>query len=348
MKVPKPVKVSSGNYFIRLRLNGVNVNVTGYTEKECKDKARLIKAEYLAGKREINIKNKNVEEMSLHDVLKSYIDKNKDVLSPATVRGYTIYADNRFPKYRDKCLKDINWQQMINDELKYSSEKTVKNAWGLVSPALKSIDYPVPNVKLSTPPVNEIPFLQPEEIKPFCDEIKGKSYEIAALLELHGLRLSEIRGLTWKNIDLKRDVITVKGAMVRGLDGDVQKPQNKNRTSTRPVPIMIPQLHDALAAVSNKTGQVVTHRGGSLLDDIKRACTKAGITVVSNHGLRHSFASLCFFLNIPLKQIQEWGGWKDSAVLTRIYIRLSATMKTENQKSFTKFFDNSSTDSSTK
>ena len=156
---------------------------------------------------------------------------------------------------------------------------------------------------------------------------------------MHGLRLSEIRGLTWNNIDLKRDVITVKGAMVRGIDGNVQKPQNKNKTSTRPVPIMIPQLHKALAAVQNKTGSVVTIKGGSLLDDIKRACERAGVTVVTNHGLRHSFASLCFYLGISNIQIQEWGGWKDSIVLNRIYIRLSASQKTENQKAFTKFFD---------
>lgn len=348
MKVPKPIKLSSGNYFIRMRLNGVNVNVTARTEKQCRDKARLIKAEYLAGKREISAKYKNTEEMSLKEVLESYIEKNKTVLSPATVRGYTIYSKKRFSNSINKSLKDINWQVMINDELKKVSEKTVKNAWGLVSPALKSVGYPVPNVKLSTPPVNEIPFLQPEEIMPFCDAVKDRPYEIPALLELHGLRLSEARGLTWKNIDLKNDVITVKGSMVRGIDGDVQKPQNKNRTSTRPVPIMIPQLHNALAAVSDKTGQVVTHRGGSLLDDIKRACKRAGITIVTNHGLRHSFASLCFYLNIPLKQIQEWGGWKDSAVLSRIYIRLAASQKTENQKTFTKFFEKTSTNSSTK
>ena len=101
---------------------------------------------------------------------------------------------------------------------------------------------------------------------------------------------------------------------------------------------MIPQLIEALKAVPNKTGPVVTIRGGTLLDDIKRACIKAGVTVVSNHGLRHSFASLCYYLDIPERQIQEWGGWKDSIILHRIYIRLAASMETENQKTFTKFF----------
>ena len=51
MKIPEPIKVSSGNYYIRMRLNGVNINVTAATATECRNKARLIKAEYKAGKR---------------------------------------------------------------------------------------------------------------------------------------------------------------------------------------------------------------------------------------------------------------------------------------------------------
>ena len=335
MKLPKAKKLPSGNWFIRLRLGGESIPITAATETECKNIAALRKAEHLNGKRKVM---KTPKETTLQEAMEKFISANKATLSPSTVRSYTIYAKVRFPKYRDMKLNNIEWQQMIDDELKLVSEKTVKNAWGLVVPSLKRIGYPVPSVRLSQPPITEIPFLQPEEIAPFCKEIKGKSYEIAALLELHGLRLSEVKGLTWDNVNLKKDVITVKGAMVRGLDGDVQKPQNKNRTSTRPVPIMIPQLHDALEAVPDKTGYVVTIKGGSLLEDIKRACERAGVTICSNHSLRHSFASLCFYLGIPSRQIQEWGGWKDDDVLNRIYIRLSASMKTDNQNKFSNFF----------
>ena len=53
MKVPEPRKLPSGSWFIQLRLNGESIPVTAETKKECLDQARLIKAEYLAGKREI-------------------------------------------------------------------------------------------------------------------------------------------------------------------------------------------------------------------------------------------------------------------------------------------------------
>ena len=336
MKVPTPRKLPSGNWFIQLRLDGVSIPITAETKTECTRIAETVKADYRAGKRTVQ---KTPRETTLQEACEKFIEANKATLSPSTVRSYTIYAKTRFPEYRSKKLPNIDWQDMIDNELALASEKTVKNAWGLVKPALRHVGYPVPTVRLSPVPINEIPFLQPEEIAPFCETVKGRSYEIAALLELHGLRLSEVKGLTWDNIDLKKNVITVKGAQVRSLDGEVMKTTNKNKTSTRPVPIMIPQLKEALKAVPDKNGPVVTIKGGALLDDIKRACERAGVTVVSNHGLRHSFASLCYFLEIPQKQIQEWGGWGDTTVLNRIYIRLAASMESDNQKTFTQFFE---------
>ena len=52
MVVPKPRKLSSGNWYIYMRLGGEGISVTETTEKKCIKAAQLIKAEYLAGKRE--------------------------------------------------------------------------------------------------------------------------------------------------------------------------------------------------------------------------------------------------------------------------------------------------------
>lgn len=101
---------------------------------------------------------------------------------------------------------------------------------------------------------------------------------------------------------------------------------------------MIPQLETALTKSENKTGKVAVIGANTLLDDVKRTCRRANVTECTTHDLRRSFASLCFFLEIPSKQIQEWGGWKDDAVLNKIYIKLSTTMKTESKNKFTNFF----------
>lgn len=338
MKVPKPKKLPSGNWRVRLRLGEEDISITEPTEARCKQKAIEIKSDYLTGRR-VAI-SREAKEMTLSEAQLKYIKANRKVLSPATVRSYEAYEKSRFADYRNKRLMDIDFQKMIDDELEANvSEKTIRNAWGLVRPALKGIRYPVPAVKLAKAPVNEIAFLQPEEVLRFVDALKGRSYEIPALLELHGLRLSEVLGLTWENVDLKSGVIHVKGALVRGPEGKVRKEQNKNETSTRHVPIMIPRLLELLKAQEKQTGPVAVIGANTLLDDVKRTCKRAGVTIVTNHGLRHSFASLCYYLKIPERQIQEWGGWKDRNTLHKIYIRLTASGSSEAKDAMTGFFE---------
>lgn len=334
MKIPKIERLPSGNYFCRLRLGGESIPITAESETECERLAYLKKSEWLAGKTRIQ---KTPKKTTLRDAELKYIEKYKKTLSPSTADRYEVYARVRFKEYLDKPLGEIKWQQMIDDELKLVSEKTVRNGWGLVRPSLKLVGFPTPDVKLAAVPVNETAFLQPDEIKKFCETVKGRPYEIPALLMLHGLRLSEMKALMWE--DIKDNVIHVHGAYVKGSDGYVDKKTNKNRTSTRHVPIMIPQLSKALKAEKNKKGRVVQTHPSVLLRDIKRACRIAGVTEVSNHGLRHSFASLCFHLNIPMKQIQEWGGWKNDATLKRIYIHLAAITESKNREAFSGFFN---------
>ncbi len=335
MKVPTPKRLPSGSWFIQMRINGVSIPITSQSKDECIRQAEKVKVDYRSG---TGVIQKVPNDMTLYQAELKYIERYKAALSPTTYRQYVSYSKNRFKNYRNEKLKNIDWQAMIDEELRIVSEKTVKNAWALVSPALKLINYPVPAVKLAQVPVSDVNFLQPEEINPFCDYIKGRPYEIAMLLALHSLRMSEVRALDWKNVDLDNDTITVRGARVRGVDGQVEKRQNKNSTSTRVIPIMIPQLHKALSAVKEKSGRVVFQNDSVLLQDAKRACRKAGVTECTFHDLRRSFASLCYYLQIPEKQIQTWGGWSNTATLQKVYIKLAAASTNESKKAFSSFF----------
>ena len=329
--------MTSGNWFIQLRLGGESICITEPTKAEARVKAQLIKSQYLAGRRDA--KNKKLGERTLAETITQYIESCRATLSPSTIRAYEAYQKARFLDYQDQKIGEIIWQDMIDDELQQFTPKTVRNGWSLVHASLKHVGYPIPTVRLAKAPTNEIPFLQPEEIKPFCAAIKGRNYEIALLLELHGLRLSEVLGLDWSRVDLKKKTITIRGATVRGPDGMVSKNTNKNETSARTVPIMIKQLETALTAVEDKTGAVVTQHPSVLLEDVKRACGMAGVTVVSNHGLRHSFASLCYHLGISERQLMQWGGWADYQTMHKIYVRLAASDQTKAQATVSAFFD---------
>lgn len=337
MKVPEPRRLKSGTWFIQMRLGGVSVPVSAPTAKECRDTAQLIKAEHRAGKRA----TKRKSDKTLKMIVEDYIAAREPVRSPATIRGYTQIKDQRFASYMDKLPGDIDFQRMINDETGVVGQKTVKNSWMLIRASLDAAGLPVPKVELPTVPVKDIPFLQPEEIPSFLSAVRGDIAEIGILLELQGLRRSEATGLMWEDVDLDKGILHVRHARVKDKTGAfVQKDTLKNASSVRFVPIMIGQLREALNAVQDRTGYVVTIAANTLYAHVRKACERAGVTVVGNHGLRHSFASLGYHLGLSERQIMDLGGWSDYMTMHKIYIRLAAADKAAAQNALSDFFDN--------
>lgn len=337
MKVPEPRKLKSGSYFIQLRLNGVSVPVTAPTAKECKRQAELIKAEYRANKRVIQAQEENI---TLRDAISKYIAERSNSLSPSTLNGYECIKKTRFKSVMGKPINSItNWQKLCNAEATLCSPKTLRNAWGLILSVLKENGIEGISVRLPQAVKAERPFLEPEQIKTFIEAMKGNTCEIAALLALHSLRKSEILALDWKDIDLEKKQIHVAGAIVLGVGNKfVEKPTNKTQKSRRYVPIMIPQLFDALCAVEDKTGKVVKCKPPTIYDNVNRICAKNGLPLVGVHGLRHSFASLAYHIGMPEQLAMELGGWSDYGTMRKIYTHLANADRAKYTNAMSDFF----------
>jgi integrase len=244
------------------------------------------------------------------------------------VRGYNSIRDNRFKKASDKPIKDIkNWQELINDETKLFSPKSVANAWGLVSSVLRFHNINVPdNITLPQRVKYDAPYLEPDQIQPFLEIIKGERCEAVALLALHSLRRSEIyaQGLD-ANIDLKNNRIKVSGAAVYDENNMlVTKKTNKNESSARYMPILIDRL-SAVVKEKRRKGEplIQGHHPDTMFYEINRLCKSNGLPEVGYHGLRHSFASLAHHLNVPIMIAMQMGGWKDYNTMLKIYTHLS-------------------------
>lgn len=338
MKVPKPRRLPSGMWFIQLRLGGESVPVTRATEKECIQAAQYVKAEYLAGMRE----KKHGTVPTLAEAVDAYIDARVNILSPASIRGYQIIRRNRFQRYMEKTLDQIDFKRMCNEEARDCAPKTLQNAWRFVASVLRENSIQPPKFTLPQVPPNDRPFLEPEEIGVFIKAVVGTKVEIPALLALCSLRRSEICALTWDNIDLKKKCIHVRGAVVPGADHKfVKKQTNKNRSSTRTVPIMIDELQVALEAVEDKTGPLVTQNPNTIRAWVNKACRDAGLPEVGVHGLRHSFASLAYHLGMPEKITMEIGGWADSQTMKKIYTHVAQSDRSKYTDELSNFFKNS-------
>ena len=339
MKVPDPKKLKSGNWFIQLRLGGVSVPVTASTAKECRRQAQLIKAEHLAGRRDIL----PASGMTLSNAIDAYINKRSNTLSPLTIRGYRIIQKNRFKDDMFRPLSSIHrqeWQIIVNNEAALCAPKTLKNAWGFVRSVVKDAtgEYP-PDITLPTELPPDKPFLTPAQIPVFVRAVKDTKYAVPALLALSSLRASEIEALRWENIPTNAQFIKVSGAVVLDEHNHrVYKKQNKNKTSVRNVPIMIPELAAALERDRQPRGPVMAFRQNSLRYGIEKICRENDLPNVGIHGLRHSFASLAYHLQIPEKIAMEVGGWADSATMHSIYTHIAQSDITRYQTRMTTFF----------
>lgn len=340
MKVPEPRKLKSGTWFIQMRLSGVSVPVSAATKAECKQQAMLIKAEHRAGKRKI-AKN----QITLKEAIENYIDNKKNILSPSTIRGYNTIKNNRFQSVMNKPLRSIdNWQSIINESCQTLSAKTIKNDWGFICSVLRENDIVPPKVALPQVVPARKEFLDPDEIKKFVSAVKGTECEIPALLGLHSLRRSEIMGLTWGNIDLDNEIIHVRGSAVYDKDQKlVRKKTNKNTSSNRDIPIMIPELLTALKAVPKKSRKdaVVTCNPNTIWSRVNHVCKSNGLPEVGVHGLRHSFASLAFSADVGMteREVMEIGGWSDYYTVHKIYEHLSIKNKLKAQNKMKAFYN---------
>ena len=342
MKLPEPRKLPSGSWFIQLRLNGVSVPVTASSRTECINAARLIKAEHKAGKRRIRQKS---ESPTLRSAIDAYIDARRNVLSPSTIRGYATIRDNRFPDVMDKRLPEISWQDAVNAEAAAHAPKTVKNEWRFISSVLRENGILPPKVTLPQLVQKEHDYLDADQIPAFVSAVKDNPCCIQALLALHGLRRSELVALDWSNVDLKNGLLHIRGAAVYNEDQQlVRKETNKNTSSRRTVPIMIPELEAALRAVpeDQRTGPVVTVTPNAILKQINRVCRSAGLPEVGTHGLRHSFASLAFSSDVGMteREVMELGGWSDPQTVHKIYEHLARRNRLKAENKMAQFYKN--------
>ena len=338
IRLPKVTILPSGSAFTRVTINRERICITKDTEEECI-------AEYLAIKHGVTEakKREKIKKKTLGEAVSEYIESRREFKSPSTIYGYESYKKNTFQgmmKADIYATTDLQWQAAIRKEMKAGhSPKYIKNAWMLMSAAIYETTRRRPEVMLPEKEVNEKPYLDPEQIDTFVAAVKGQGQiEIAALMELSSLRRSEMLAVKPEHIDFKKCTIAVQGAKVAGEKGKLtHKKQNKNDTSRRTVPI-IPPLLEALQAADLTGEYVITLTGGWICTRINEICRENNLPEVGNHGLRHSFASLAYHLQIPEKIAMEIGGWKDAGTMHKIYTHLAKKDIAKRAKDFTNFF----------
>ena len=307
-------QLPSGSWRVRVSktIDGQRVvhSVTAPTKAE---------AEYLAERWQASaVDEAKPDNKTLREIVEMYTELKRPLLSPTTIAEYERIPRNYFDGYwelRAGSLSRLKLQQMVSAEClrttrrgKRISAKSVANAWGLVSSALRTFGYDF-QVQLPEKPDRVVQVLSPETILPL---IQGTSIELPCLLACWcGLTMSEIQGIRPEDI---RDGLLIIDRVVVDVNGVATvKDQGKEEKRTRAV--RLPEyVQELFSSWDGKWARPksISKAWGKLLRD-------AGLEPMTFHQLRHVFATSGAMLGIPARVMQEKGGWKTPYTMQKVY-----------------------------
>ncbi|HEU4535808.1 MAG TPA: site-specific integrase [Polyangiaceae bacterium] len=146
-----------------------------------------------------------------------------------------------------------------------------------------------------------------------------------------GLRLGEVRGLRWRDVDLDAGVLVVRRTIYHG---EVDTPKSGHERMVPLTPRLARALGEARAAGGGRRPEApaAPSRLGrpwgetTLREAFRRALAKAGLPRSRLHDLRHAFVSRCFLAGADARTVQELAGHA-SLVVTQRYAHTTDAAK---------------------
>ena len=180
--------------------------------------------------------------------------------------------------------------------------------------------------------------LTPEEAEDLLEAAEGHRLQALVGVMLYcGLRPGEATGLTWDCIDLKKETLAIRQSRKMAPDGTMTIGGTKaesDRTIRIPAPVVkLLREHQARQKPERLAAPVWEHpelvftdpigdyiARWNLRREVATLCKDAGIVpAISPNELRHSCASLLRHLGLPMAQIADFLGHRDTRMLDKHY-----------------------------
>ncbi len=168
---------------------------------------------------------------------------------------------------------------------------------------------------------------------------KNNLRHLFILLTLYtGLRIGEVCGLKWKDIDFEKETLKVERTILRiksnGSKTKLVASIPKTITSKRMIPLpsfIIPLLkkQDIIPEnyILSRSNKLYDPR--ILEDSFKRLLKKLNIQSIHFHALRHTFATRCIEAKVDIKTLSELLGHSSIEITLKTYVHTSDTLKKE-------------------
>lgn len=297
--------------------------------------------------------------LSLKDYLKQWFEMHKKMLAPNTINGYAVNINNHIvPAIGNLRLKDIKpstLESFYTDLMreKQLSAKTVKYIHNVLKVAFKSaVDDKIiednPCLKAKTPKVPKFKskLLSLQQLQTLLSAIDGDKFEVEIkLATMLGLRKGEVLGVRIDDLDTSKHSLHIQRQVSIVRDNTVDTKSQyygikplKSESSDRVLfisqdietlilrkdiynksqkKLLGTQYQDNGLICCNDDGTVMSPQ--TLYHAFKRILKQCGLPDIRFHDLRHSYATLCIDLNIPLKVISQNLGHSSTAVTDAVY-----------------------------
>jgi integrase len=344
-----------GRWTARIQIGGKRFCVYGHTRKEAVDKLQELKSQDRTGTL--------VEpaRLTVAAFLAQWLDAARLTRKPSTLHGYedvvrvhlvpafgTIKLQKLAPQhllklYQDKQAQGLSPRRIaiIHAVARTALEDAVK--WRLIA------TNPVAAI---TPPrqcPKDRQLWTAEQLRQFIVAASKSTSPYAWALVIlvgTGLRLSELLGLTWEDVDLVQGSLRVNKALVWAGKKPVWGPP-KSKAGNRAVPLppiahqLVTRLQNWQAEAKLKKGVfwqnaddriVCTGTGGvptanSFKKTLIALCEESGIPRINVHGLRHHYASVLIGAGVDVKQAQILLGHSRPSVTLDIYSHVTGQDK---------------------
>lgn len=270
-------------------------------------------AEMMAAQFAADNERKRVQDITVEEAVRGYIEHNRPTLSPSTLRGYLAELKRMSPIYEIRIRKittsDIQGFITYLCDMNYAP-KTVKNTYGTLISSLRFYDIDKTfKVKLPEIPPNDDEAPESEAVMLLFQEASPNLKKAIMFAAFHSLRRSEICALKYK--DLNGNVLYVHSSIVRGPDGWVHKQTPKTKKSARFIKLRDYEL--SLIGTGAPEEYIVPIKPSTINSCFAYLREKYGLDGIRFHGLRAYYASILSALDIPEFYIRRNSGWTETS-----------------------------------
>ena len=302
-------------------------------------------------------KNKS---LLFREVLFLWLENNRVKLKPSTYsKYYRIIEKHLVPVIGNTPISNVNAQYLNNILCEKSSNGRLDSCGGLSPTYVRTMGFILKSTMLFAQENNYCNALKGTVIMPLKTKSKLKvlslteqerlenacckyssNKDLGIILSLYtGMRLGEVCGLRWEDIDYETNTMHIYHTVERIQNNyDISNNKKtklilldaKTANSDRVIPIpskLIPLLHKEKSGFVIK-GDVYDYTDPRTLQYFfKKKLKESNLDDMNFHALRHTFATRCIESGMDAKTLSEILGHSDVNITLRTYVHSSLELK---------------------